>query len=568
MVYTELTGYPSMDKPWLKYYNEDVINGSYKELSVYDYLYENNKNYLEQISLHYLGNDICYGELFKKIKESAAALQACGCKKGDIVTIALPCMPEAVYLVFACNYIGAIANMIHPLAGVDEINRYLLEVKSKIFIMFTGTYEIVKGKLDRTYLEYAVVVSPLYSAGKMLKALSYLKKDRLDSYYISWNKFVKSASAKAVKCADVGIDDVVVISHTGGTTGEPKGVMLASRNYVSIAWQMIKTCEYAEFRKTSSLAVLPPFVNYSLTNSILEPCIFGVKTILLPQYESDKLTNYIKKYKPQAIMSIPPYWEKLLDDPFATKTDYSCLENIFYGGEAMEQDKKDAVDAIIRNGNGKASLLCGYGMTELTSAAAINYPHCNLKGSSGIPLVKVNCSIVNVDTNEELTYGEQGEVCFSGDTLMLGYYQNEAATDEMIKVHSDGNRWLHTGDIGYITEDGVLYITGRMKRLIITKDMQGMATKIFPDRVENVIASCEGVKENCVVEKADDQRVNVLAVYVCLNDGYLFEDIKNSIMERCQKELPEYMVPVDIVEINEMPRTSRGKIDYRKLGKS
>ena len=104
-----------------------------------------------------------------------------------------------------------------------------------------------------------------------------------------------------------------------------------------------------------------------------------------------------------------------------------------------------------------------------------------------------------------------------------------------------------------------------MKRLIITKDTQGMATKIFPDRVENVIAGCEGVKENCVVEKADDERVNVLVAYVCLNDGCSFDEIKKSIMQRCKKDLPEYMVPVDIVEIDDMPRTSRGKINYRKL---
>lgn len=565
MISTKQTGYPSIDKPWLKYYNEDVINGSYKELSIYDYLYENNKNYLSQTSLHYLGNDISYGDVFKKIKESAAALQAYGCKRGDIVTIALPCMPEAVYLVFACSYIGAVANMIHPLAGADEINRYLVEVKSKIFIMFTGTYEIVKGKLDRTYLEHAVVVSPLYSAGKMLKILSYLKKDRLDSDYISWSQFVKNAGAEAVKCDEVGVDDVVVISHTGGTTGEPKGVMLTSRNYVSIAWQMAKTTEYTDFRKSSLITVLPPFVNYSLTNNILEPCLFGIKVVLIPNYEADKLTKYIRKYKPQHIMSIPPYWEKLLDSPTAEKLDFSCLENIYYGGEAMEQDKKDAVDEVIKKGKGKVSLLCGFGMTELTSVATLCYPHCNYRGSSGIPIARLNCSIVNVDTNEELTYGNQGEVCFSGDTLMLGYYQNEAATNEMIKVHSDGNRWLHTGDIGYITEDGVLYITGRMKRLIITKDTQGMATKIFPDRVENVIAGCEGVKENCVVEKADDERVNVLVAYVCLNDGCSFDEIKKSVMQRCKKELPEYMVPVDIVMIDDMPRTSRGKIDYRKL---
>lgn len=561
----KMTGYPSIDKPWLKYYSDDVKNDKYPQTTIYDYLYDNNKNYMNQISLVYLGNNIKYKDLFEKIETCASALQAYGCKKGDIVTLALPCMPEAVYLVFACNYIGAVANIIHPLAGVDEINRYLREVQSSIFVMFTGTYEIVRGKIDRTYLKYAVVVSPLFSASKKLRLISYLKKDLLEEGDISWETFLSNRKGEAEKYIDMGMDDVAVISHTGGTTGEAKGVMITNRNYVSISWQLAKTTEITDFRKTTLITVLPPFVNYSLTNSIIEPCIFGMKIVLIPKYVPEKLTYYIKKYRPQHIMSIPPYWEKLLEDPKAEKTDYSCLENLFYGGEAMDQNKKDAVDRIIKKGNGKAVLRCGYGMTELTSAATVNFPHCNVRGSSGIPLVNVNCSIVNVDNNEELTYGEQGEICFSGDTIMLGYYKNEEATNELIKVHSDGNKWLHTGDIGYLTEEGILFITGRIKRLIITKDSQGMATKIFPDRVEKVLDKCQGVKEGCVVEKADEQRVNVLLAYVCLEDNQEFQMVRDNIMRQCARELPEYMIPIDVIEVTELPRTSRGKVDYRAL---
>lgn len=154
-----LTGYPSIDKPWLKYYKEEAINASLPECSIYEYLLENNKNHLDDVAIVYFGRKITYGELLKNIDRCQRALSAFGVKENEIITIALPSIPEALYLVYAANKIGAIANMIHPLAGENELCNYLNEVSSRICFLFTGTYDIIKNSLEKTLVETAVVIS-------------------------------------------------------------------------------------------------------------------------------------------------------------------------------------------------------------------------------------------------------------------------------------------------------------------------------------------------------------------------------------------------------------------------
>lgn len=558
-------GYPSQEKPWLRHYSDEIVYGSIPEVTIYDYLVRKNAHHLRDKAILFLGRTINYRELFVNIKKCAGALLACGCKKGDIVTISLPCIPEAVYMVFACNYLGLVANLIHPLPGASEVNRFLLEAKSEVFVMFDGTYGIVKEMLDRTYVKHAIVVSATQSAPFYIKALASLKCVELKQGYTDWNTFIEGGVKHPQECMEMKFDDLAIISHTGGTTGAPKGVMLSNRNMVSELWQIGMSMPKGDARDTLLMTILPPFINYSLSNSIVEPLVLGVPILLIPKYEPEKIGHYIRKYKPQHINSIPPYWEQLLNDPKAHSTDYSCLVNATYGGEAMDPGKRSAVNKLIKEGGGNVVLTCGYGMTELTSAAAANYPNCNSKGSSGIPLVKMDCGIFDLDDNSELSYKEEGEICFAGPTVMMGYFDNQEATDALIRVHEDGKRWLHTGDVGYIDYNGEIYITGRIKRIAITKGTDGVAAKLFPDRVEKAINKCGGIKECCVVEKPDADRVNVAVAFVCLKEGANFAGVKDAIMAQCGKDLPHYMLPKSVIQLNELPRTPRGKVDYMKL---
>ena len=203
----------------------------------------------------------------------------------------------------------------------------------------------------------------------------------------------------------------------------------------------------------------------------------------------------------------------------------------------------------------------------MMAAATSTYEDCNAISSAGIPLVWTSCKIVEPDTFKELSYNQEGEICFTGPTLMLGYYNKPDATDEVVIPDENGIKWLHTGDIGYIAEDGNIFVTGRIKRIVMTKGRDGLATKMFPDRIEKTIYTYPAVDLCCVVGIPDQERINYPKAFVVLKDKAKDNEIKEEILEICRKNLPEYMVPDEIEFVDDLPRTSRGKIDYRALEK-
>lgn len=235
----------------------------------------------------------------------------------------------------------------------------------------------------------------------------------------------------------------------------------------------------------------------------------------------------------------------------------------------MNEKKEKEINTIFAEYGAKIKLAKGLGSTEMVSAVTATYEDCNLLSSVGIPLVKVNCKIVNPENyNEEYTYNQEGEICFAGPQLMMGYYMKPQATDEIIRNHSDGERWIHTGDLGYLNEDGILFVSGRIKRIIMTKGNDGIVTKLFPDRIENVVSQHSAVSLCCAIGIPDKERINIPKIVIVLNDSYLENDeLTNNILEHCKNCLPTYMVPEIVEYMDELPRTPRGKIDYRALEK-
>lgn len=564
----KLTGFPSIDKPWLKYYTEEAINAPLPECTVYEYMYENNKDYPDDIALLYYNRKITYGELFENIDKTARAFTAIGVKNGDIVTVAMPSMPEALYCVYALNCLGAVANMIHPLASENEICHYLNEVKSTVFVMFTGTYELIKNSIGKTSVKKAVVASPVESLSAPARFFYNFKnkepKFGASSVCLSWSAFIKAGKGVTVNYESHDPNKMAVISHTGGTTGEPKGVMQTDRNINSLIHQSAYC--FKQTRQHRSLAVLPPFVSYSFVQSMLEMITIGYSVVLLPSYEPNQFDKYIRDYHPNVVLSIPAYWEALISKPILRETDMSCFEHIYYGGEGMSRNSEEAINRILLDHGSKVFLGKGLGSTELMSVATQTYPWCNEVGSVGIPLVRTVCKIVEPGSENELSYNASGEICISGPTLMIGYYANKKATDEIIKTHNDGKCWLHTGDLGYITEDGVIYVTGRIKRIIMTKGDDGQVTKMFPDRIEKAILEHPAVGLCCVIGIEDKKRINFPKAVIVLNSGYEKSDTTTAeILAVCKENLPAYMVPEMIEYRDDLPRTSRGKVDYHAL---
>lgn len=562
------TGYPSIDKPWLKYYSEEAINAPLPECTIYEYLIENNRDYPKDIAIEYIGRKITYGELFRKIDQTAAAFCALGVKHGEIVTVALPSIPEALYTVYALNKIGAVANMIHPLAGETELVNYLNEVQSRVAILFEGTYRIIKDAIGQTGVEHAIVVSAGESLPFGLQQLYFVKNPRPklteNPVLMSWKAFLQDGKSTEIPDVKKDYRTLALISHTGGTTGEPKGVMCSDKNINALIYQIVCNFEYT--RQKTCLVSLPPFINYSLLESMLAMLAIGFKVALIPQYQAEELGNYIKRYNPYAILSIPAYWEALLQIKNIKAVDMSCLRYSIYGGEAMSTDNEIAINEILKSCGAKGLLCKGIGSTEMMAAATSTYEGCNTEGCAGIPLVWTNCKLVDSDTLEEMPYGQTGEICFSGPTLMMGYYNHPEATDEVVKKHADGCRWLHTGDLGYMDENGVLYVTGRIKRILMTKGKDGNITKLFPDRVEKAINQHPAVALSCVIGIPDETRVHYPKAFIVLKDGVTgSKELNHEILQLCRDNLPDYMVPDEIEYRHDLPRTPRGKVDYRAL---
>lgn len=566
----KLTGYPSIDKPWLKYYSEEAIKAPLPECTIYEYLWENNKDYPNDIALEYLGSKISYRDLFTHIDECEKALVALNVKQGDIVTVAMPSTPEALYMVYALNKMGAVANMIHPLAGEQELLHYLNEVNSEVAVIFEGTYTIIANSIQNTSVKKAVVVSAGDSLPLGIKQL-YMLKNKLpkfapDGLFMNWKQFISLGKGISITPVKKDINTTAVISHTGGTTGEPKGVMCSDKSINALIWQI--GCNLPHGRQERYLVVLPPFINYSLVNAMLEPLSFGFCVILIPSYDPHRFDEYVKKYRPNHISSIPAYWEACLSNENLKTMDLSCLKYILYGGDAMNVKKEIEVNELFLSRGAQMPLRKGLGSTEMISAATITYDDCNMPGSVGAPLIRVNCKIVEPGTFDELPYNQEGEICFAGDTLMLGYYNNLEATDEIVKFHPDGQRWIHTGDLGKMTESGVLFVSGRIKRIIMTKGKDGVVTKMFPDRIEKAVLVHPAVGLCCVIGVEDEARIHYAKAIVVLNTGYTAsEDITQDIIANCKNRLPEYMVPETIEYRTDLPRTGRGKVDYRALEK-
>ena len=562
-----LSGFPSVDKPWLKYYSKEAIRAQLPECTIYEYLVENNKDYPSDIAINYLGRKITYKELFDNIDKTAAAFLKAGVKEKETVTIALPSIPEALYCVYALNKIGAVANMIHPLPGKEEMLNYLNEVRSKVVIIFDGAYETLVNDIGRTSVEKVIVASPADSLLVTLKIAYKLKvkKPKVDGkVFRSWKTFIQEGKGTDARTVKKDCHEVAIISHTGGTTGKPKGVMCSDYALNALMYQIV--CNFKFDRCGCSLVVLPPFVNYSLVEATMAMLSIGYTIALIPKYDTDRFAEYIKKYRPTVILSIPAYWNALLENRI--KTDMSFFEHIYYGGEGMSEENEKAINELLKECGSKTTLCKGLGSTELMAAASQSFPECNPIGSVGIPLVKVNCCVEDPETGTELQYGKEGELCFSGPTLMIGYYGKQEETDDIIKIHSDGERWLHTGDLGYVNEDGVIFVTGRIKRIIMTRDENSQVTKMFPDRIEKTIYLHQMVEACCVIGVEDKERINYPKAFIMLKDKKNENSIKKEIIDICVQNLPEYMIPEVIEIVEDLPRTPRGKIDYRALEKS
>ena len=602
----KMTGKPSIDKPWLKYYDEEVLNKTLPEKTIYEYITENNKKYPNRIALNYFGKKITYGQLLKNIDQTARAFRAYGIREGDIVTICMPTIPETIYVYYALSKIGAIANMVDPRTSKEGIENYINEAKSKMLIMIDVAADKARDAKKKTTIEKIITVSPTDSLplGIMLKKASKdinsiyedkkeaakskhekepKKKDIILDYFndmkknessfsksgecIPWSKFFKAGKKENYEpYPNYEKDKPLLIVHTGGTTGPSKGVVLSNFSVNAASFQ----CENAGYdfkREHSWLNIMPPFIAYGIGNGLHLPLSCGMEVILIPQFDPNKFDELLLENKPNHMVGVPSHYGNIIHSKKLKNEDLSYVIAPTVGGDKMDENLEEETNEFLREHNCEYKVVKGYGMTEVNAAvAACTSNETNKIGSVGIPFPNTTISIFDPKTGEELGYNEKGEVCITGPNTMLGYFNNDEETNKILRKHEDGNVWVHSGDIGYMDADGNLYIVDRLKRMIIRPD----GFKIFPSLIEDVVVKHPLVQSCKVVGLRDFSfsQGKLPKVHVVLNETDRNpEAIENEILMLCEEQLPEYYWPCEI-EFNEsLPLTPIGKIDYLKLEK-
>lgn len=559
-----LTGYPSIDKPWLKYYKSEDLSFQVPKCKIYDHMKAKTADFAGNVALDYYGVKVTYKKMHERIESVAKSLQVLGVQSGEIVSVCLPNTPEVVYVFYAINRVGAVANMLDPRSSEESLERALADAKSKVLI----TLELVKEKFRKirsnTQIEHFISVSVLESVPLPFK-LSSIGKRKKKKDVISWKKFVNLGKTYTGIIDSVYVEDVpAVIAYTGGTTGEPKGVIATNENLNSII-AMNEKIGFNVSPGERSLNIAPPWTYYGLNNCLNAFLCMGQQVIMIPKIGPDELGEVVNKQKPNHIITVPSALVAVMNHGKLKKSDLSYLKTIIVGADKLDETFEEQFNMFLKDHNSKAVLTKGYGMTELTAAATYTKDNCNGIGSVGIPYIGNTVAIFETDTwpEKELLLGERGEIAITGPSVTKGYFGTFCAENEsIIKLHSDGRIWVHTGDIGHLDKNGKLYIDGRIKRMFVKNGF-----KVFPGEIERQIMKHDAVRNCAVVSIEDKNSGNAIKAFVVLKEEIDQKRVSEELHLLLREGLYDYEVPEQIEFIGALPLTGMGKVDYQMLEK-
>lgn len=559
--------YASQAKPWLKYYDQKFIDQTLPALSAFEYVCQRSKNHLNDTALEYYGRKFAYADLIVNVKKTAAALRGAGVKKGDIITVVSIMTPEIIALFYAADMMGATLNLVDPRYSVEGIREYIEEVDSHLLVCLNVVYERCRQAAKRTNVEKVIVLSPADSLPPLMAVgykLTTPDKNKYASNVIRWKQFIKGGEGQSTAAEPYDPDHACVVVHTGGTTGSPKGVMLTDDCFNGIALQF-QAYPKLFHRGQKLMNIMPPFIAYGFACGIHLPLVLGFTVIIIPNLDPAKLGSLVLKHKPEHMFGVPTHYQQLASDPKLRDKDLSFIINYAAGGDSLSRGAEQTVNDFLAAHGARYPIAKGYGMTEVSSAATVAAGLDNKPGSVGIPMVNTVVAAFEPGTDQELPIGQRGELCISGPCLMKGYYNKPEETAILLRRHPDGRVWAHTGDMGYLDEDGFVYLDSRIKRMIIRHD----GFKVFPSMIENVVSRHPAVHQCSVVGCADKDHTQgrLPFVYIVLKADTTAKkkQVIRELERMCAEELPEYVQPVAYKFISSMPMTPVGKVDYRQL---
>lgn len=555
--------------PWLKYYKEGVpAHLNYPKGTMVGYFLEAVARYPENIAIEYYGRTYTYRAFYEMIRDTAKSLKSQGVKEGDTIAICMPNTPEAILMFYAANMVGALVSLIHPLSAEKEIQNYINGSGATFLLSLDLVYDKVHNIVDNTCIKKIVIASAGDSL-KTIKKFLYKFKNRgtvpkieLTDDIMTWNEFINYGYDYQGEIACLkGANDPAVILYSGGTSGDPKGILLTNMNFNALALSCHKMIEQSG-EGESILAILPIFHGFGLGVCIHTTLGCGMRVVLVPNFNPKDFGKLLHKHKISIVCGVPSLFESLTKTSMG-KNDLSKLKSAISGGDFMSKDLKNKVDTYFREHGSNAEIRVGYGLTEASAAICVTPTGEYRESSIGVPFPDTYIKVVRVGTHDEVPYGEDGEICISGPTVMMGYLNNLEETIQTLQIHEDGRTWLHTGDVGSMDKDGFVYFKQRVKRIIISNGYN-----LYPSYIETIINSHPDVFTSTVIGIPHPKKVQVAKAYIVLKDGVKpSKDVEKSIRLHCEKNLARYSLPA-VYEFREsLPKTLVGKVAYRELEK-
>jgi len=540
-------------------------------------------------AIRFMDACISFSELSKRITVCKEALESLGIQQGCVISLCLPNIPEAVVLFYAINQLGAICNMIHPLAPPAGVIHHVQQTNSEVLFMPDLFLERL-GKsldeaLDKMPIKKIVVIPLMTSANRLPRWVYQMTKGRTSkrhmpsgTRWMTWSDLHHCSrrnisGRQSIEDHDMapknnanGSDRVSVYLHSGGTTGKSKIIELTDLNFNAIACQIVFAIgispgsDYTTGH--SMITVLPLFHGFGLCIGMHSMLANACCCILVPRFSTKGIARIIRKYRPTLMAGVPTLFEAFLNADEMKNIDLSCFSAFFCGGDSLSPDLKKRFDSFLKEHGSDCRLREGYGLTETVTVCSLTHEVSADRSGIGVPLTNMEMKIINPETRETLPDGETGEICVTGPQMMKGYLNDPESTKKALVRHDDGKIWVETGDLGYRDPDGFYHFRGRIKRMIKVSGIP-----VFPAEIEALISELPEVLQVAVIGIPHPYKMQVVKAFVRTREGIDRQALEDAIRTAVGTRLLRYAVPQEIEFIDRFPLTNIGKIDTMALEK-
>lgn len=553
----KLTGYPSIDKPWLKKWPTFLLENR----KTYERIIDNVRAVWTdpgETVINYYDTNITVKEFFDKVDAIAKSLHAFGIKEGDSIAVSLESVPEFMELFLACELLGcSVKNFLET--GMDNVE---LVNTCSANVYFTNDYiscEDVELVYSKTHIESIVTIDPLYSAVNHAGIRPHIRAAIEERYQgkqksvhvqnMQWDDFLKLGQ-KVDSLPEVQNGNILYSAFTSGTTGKRKEVMHTSESTLGVIRQIALLPPHEKPRPTWMLSIFPPTLVACVVAMLWYPLIAGKQLIMDPFCKLEDVDLELMHFKPNGWGMPPVFFESLLDSKrIPDDYDMSHWVQFGVGAEPLTIKLAQKVQDFFDKHNCTAELCNSYGMSEAGSGCTIAVgKELVLTGTSGIPYMETVMSIFEPGTSKELKYGEVGEICKAGPGLMKGYADPEL-TKKTLKIHPDGQQWLHTGDYGFMTEHGLLFPLGRTAHHIYPDK------HVFPLGVESKVLQHSAVRDAIIISgnDAEHEGFEKLYLFVVLEEGCAEDAVLPELNKYIENALLPEEHPAQIFVLDKKP---------------